>query len=236
MPISATAEASIRDRRLLLVRRLWGRHRSAQPPERGPQGLRRRSGDQRKRVTSVQRRGDRRRSRPGGRHRRGRADLGLGHGDRLELQPRPAAPDSRPGPAGRAPTARRLQLDVQLDDPCSDRPGVYGAFDFKDTTDCELAPGSPHCGEWKLAGTERLAGTGVTRFFPCGTPVAGDRVPVDLRPWRLPRRRRPLQRPAAVDHRQRRSRRSPAPSTLPPRRCATTATSALRPRRSSTRH
>lgn len=91
-------------------------------------------------------------------------------------------------------------------------------------------------GEWKLAGTERLAGTGVTRFFPCGTPVAGDRVPVDLRPWRLPRRRRPLQRPAAVDHRQRRSRRSPAPSTLPPRRCATTATSALRPRRSSTRH
>ena len=53
--------------------------------------------------------------------------------------------------------------------PCTDGPGIYGAYNFSNTT-CKLTAGLyVITGEWSLTGTAGLDGTaGVTLYFTCG--------------------------------------------------------------------
>ncbi len=54
-------------------------------------------------------------------------------------------------------------------DPCTDGPGIYGAYNFPNAT-CTLAPGLyVITGEWSLTGSAGLDATaGVTLYFTCG--------------------------------------------------------------------
>ncbi len=62
-------------------------------------------------------------------------------------------------------------------DPCTQGPGVYGAWSIQGSATCTLSPGlyvvaGGSSTSWKLAGSGTLRGTGVTLLFTCGTSAA----------------------------------------------------------------
>jgi hypothetical protein len=56
--------------------------------------------------------------------------------------------------------------------PCTDEPGIYGSYNFSNTT-CTLQPGLyVITGEWSFTGNAGMVGNGVTLYFTCGTTSA----------------------------------------------------------------